>query len=61
VTLTVRNRGSRPHTWTTEAFDTGPIEAGETKTLRVVLPAQGQLRYFCRFHEAQGMQGAFST
>jgi plastocyanin len=60
VTVTLTNEGDLPHTFTIDdtAVDE-EVAAGESATVEVTLPDRGSLRYYCRFHVAGGMQGAF--
>lgn len=61
VTVELRNEGDAEHTFTIDALDVDEVvDAGETAEVAVMLPEEGPVRFTCRFHEAQGMQGAFS-
>ncbi len=60
TTITVRNEGFLPHTFTAVdgSFDSGQLEAGETFELTVEEP--GVYEVFCTFHgtaEGEGMAG----
>jgi plastocyanin len=35
------------------------LEAGATATVTFTMPASGHLNFYCKFHKATGMQGAF--
>lgn len=60
VTITLTNEGDLPHTFTVDELDIDEqLAGGESKTVDVTLPDSGQLPFYCRFHVASGMQGAF--
>lgn len=60
VTVELRNEGDAQHTFTIEALDVDEVvDGGDTAEVAVVLPEESPVRFTCRFHEAQGMQGAF--
>jgi plastocyanin len=60
VALTLTNEGDLPHTFTIDEADVDEeVAAGASTTVEVTLPENGSLRYYCRFHVAGGMQGAF--
>jgi plastocyanin len=60
VTITLENEGDLPHTFTIDEADIDEeVAAGQRATVEVTLPERGSLRYYCRFHAAGGMQGAF--
>lgn len=61
VTVQVTNEGDAPHTFTVDSLGIDEVvNAGESAEVTVDLPEEvGTLRYYCRFHAAQGMQGAF--
>lgn len=60
VTLRLKNDGQIVHTFTVTALGVDEtVQPGATKEASVTLPSSGAVRFFCRFHEAQGMQGAF--
>jgi len=57
VTLTLRNEGLVDHTFTTEDPATDVVvPARQSRTVTVSLGRA--VAYFCRFHQANGMQGA---
>jgi plastocyanin len=58
--VTLKNEGNATHTFTiaSPAVDV-TVDAGKTATAEVALPATGTVPFFCRFHQGQGMQGAF--
>ncbi len=35
------------------------VQPGATGEASVTLPSSGAVRFYCRFHQGQGMQGAF--
>lgn len=60
VTVELHNEGDAQHTFTIDALDVDEVvDAGETAEVTVELPDEGPVRFTCRFHEAQGMQGSF--
>lgn len=60
VMLRLKNEGDIVHTFTvTELGVDETVQPGATKETSVTLPSSGAVRFFCRFHEGQGMQGAF--
>lgn len=60
VKIMLKNDGSMAHTFTvdTPKVDVTVAAAG-TGVAGFALPASGAVRFYCRFHAAQGMQGAF--
>ncbi|MGH9025282.1 MAG: cupredoxin domain-containing protein [Acidimicrobiia bacterium] len=60
VTVTVNNEGEAAHTFTIDDHDVDvEVAPGDTAEATVTVPDGSALRYYCRFHEGQGMQGAF--
>jgi plastocyanin len=60
VEVTLENEGKLAHTFTIDGTDVDEqVDAGQKKTVEVTLPADGSLRFYCRFHVGSGMQGAF--
>jgi plastocyanin len=58
--VTVTNTGSALHNLTVESLGIDEdVQAGETITLQVTLPDSGSLPFVCKYHVANGMQGAF--
>lgn len=56
------NEGSTGHTFTIQDQDVDLVlEPDQRQTVEVVIPDSGTLQFICRFHEAQGMKGAFFT
>jgi len=55
--LNLHNEGKAAHTFTTAGVDE-TVQPGEKKTVTVTGPASGAVVFSCRFHQAQGMQGA---
>ena len=47
-TITFVNRDKAPHTAETEGFDTGRLDRGQSKRIKVGEP--GTYEYFCDFH-----------
>ncbi|HEV2891508.1 MAG TPA: cupredoxin domain-containing protein [Frankiaceae bacterium] len=60
LTLKLENEGAAAHTLTIDGLGVDvtvqPDAKGEAS---VTLPASGAVRFYCRFHQGQGMQGAF--
>lgn len=60
VRVVLKNEGKAGHTFTIDGAGVDQaLEPGSTKTVRVQLPSSGSLTFYCRFHRASGMQGAF--
>ena len=55
-TVTFTNQDSAPHTATSDAFDTGTLQSGQSAT--VTVPA-GKHGYKCRFHSS--MKGSVNA
>jgi plastocyanin len=62
VTVDLSNKGQASHTFTIDGTDVdSELDADGTATVEVQVPDKGPLVFYCRFHEGQGMQGAFFT
>jgi plastocyanin len=60
VTVTLKREGSLPHTFTIDEVKVDKTLAPETTTtVSFDMPASGHLNFYCKFHRAGGMQGAF--
>ena len=61
VTVTLKNAGSFPHTFTSPALNVNAtLQPDETKAITVTLPQRGATEFHCTFHQqSNGMQGAF--
>lgn len=60
VTVELVNEGSATHTFTSDALGADEeIGPGDEASVTVTLPDEGAVEFHCRFHEAQGMKGAF--
>ncbi|MET0902518.1 MAG: cupredoxin domain-containing protein [Acidimicrobiales bacterium] len=60
VTVSLFNEGDTTHTFTIDSLGIDEELAPEaTLEVEVTLPESGAVRYYCRFHADQGMQGAF--
>lgn len=60
VKVTLTNSGAMPHTFTIDKPKVDvQVDAGKDGTATVTLPASGALAFYCKFHKAAGMQGAF--
>ena len=58
--VTVTNGGSALHNLTIESLEIDEdVQAGETINVEVTLPDSGSVPFVCKYHEANGMQGAF--
>jgi plastocyanin len=61
VSVTVKNEGSAPHTFTADdgSFDE-QVSPGAEATVEVTIPANGKpVSFHCDFHASSGMKGAF--
>jgi plastocyanin len=62
VEVSLKNEGEARHSFTIDATNTNvELDAGQKNTTTVTLPASGALVFYCSFHLAAGMQGAFSV
>ena len=60
VTVELENEGDATHTFTIDSLDIDEeVAPGDTAEVEVTMPSSGAIRYYCRFHDSQGMQGAF--
>lgn len=60
VKVKLANEGAAPHTFTIDALKVDQtVKAGENANVTVTLPASGAVAFYCKFHQSQGMQGAF--
>lgn len=58
-TLRLKNEGQTPHTFSSTALGVDEeLLPGESKTVTVTAPPTGNALVICRYHQAQGMQGA---
>jgi plastocyanin len=63
VSVTVKNEGSAPHTFTADdgSFDE-QVSPGDETTVEVTIRANGKpVAFHCDFHASSGMKGAFFT
>jgi plastocyanin len=60
LSVTVKNTGVALHNFTVASikFDKD-IPVGKALHLRVKVPADGPIAFFCKYHPGLGMQGAF--
>lgn len=57
--IQLRNDGESPHTFTSTALGIDEqLDPKQRKTVTVTAPQSGVALFFCRLHQAQGMQGA---
>jgi plastocyanin len=62
IEVTLANTGDAPHTFTIDEYNVDvEIAAGEEMIVTVIPSEPGEFNFYCRFHQAQGMQGAIST
>jgi len=60
VTVELVNEGNATHTFTSDALGVDEdVDASESSSVTVTLPEEGAVEFHCRFHEGQGMRGAF--
>src|SRR3954451_2051002 len=63
VTITVKNEGSAPHTFTSDALSVDQqVSPGKSKKLTLTVPDSPKaFEFHCNFHGNMGMRGAFYT
>jgi plastocyanin len=62
VEISLKNEGETQHTFTIDETKTNvEVAPGKSGNVKVKLPASGALAFYCSFHRASGMQGAFSV
>lgn len=62
VSVELTNEGEAAHTFTIDSLNIDQeLQPGESRTVEVELPEEGQLVFYCRFHDGQGMKGAFNV
>ena len=60
VTVELVNEGNATHTFTSDALGVDEeLGGGDTSSVTITLPEEGAVEFHCRFHEGQGMKGAF--
>ncbi len=60
ATITLRNEGDAAHTFTSDALSVDEeLEPGDKKKVKVEIGTETRYEFWCRFHRAQGMRGAF--
>jgi plastocyanin len=60
--VALKNEGAAPHTFTsTELGVDKELKPGESTTVEITVPSADAVAFFCRFHQAGGMQGAVFT
>jgi len=60
--IRLTNSGAAPHTFTIDEFDVDAEIQPRTETTVLVTPSEaGRFTYYCRFHEAQEMEGALTV
>jgi plastocyanin len=62
VEISLKNDGEALHTFTIDEPKTNvEVAPGKSGSVKVTMPATGALAFYCNFHRASGMQGAFSV
>lgn len=62
VKVALENEGKAPHTFTIDDLGIDRVlQPGDKATVTVKLPTGGTVAFYCRFHKAMGMQGAFAV
>ena len=62
VDISLKNEGEARHSFTIDETSTNvELDAGQSSSVKVTLPASGALAFYCSFHRGSGMQGAFSV
>jgi plastocyanin len=60
ISVELKNEGSVPHTFTIDSLKIDKeLQPDKTADVSVKLPSSGVIVFYCRFHQASGMQGAF--
>lgn len=60
IEVTITNSGSALHNLSVESLGIDEdVQAGETINVEVALPDSGSVPFTCKYHVANGMQGAF--
>jgi plastocyanin len=60
VTVELANEGNATHTFTSDALGVDEeLSGGDSSSVTITLPEEGAVEFHCRFHEGQGMKGAF--
>jgi plastocyanin len=62
LVVELHNKGFTAHTFTIDAPHVDVVvDRGHDRTVTITLPSQpGRLRFYCRFHAAEGMRGQIS-
>ncbi len=62
ITVNLKNEGQATHTFTIDALGIDQqVAAGEEATVQVHAAEAGDLRFYCRFHGASGMEGTIKV
>jgi plastocyanin len=60
VAVELVNEGNATHTFTSDALGVDEeLGGGDSSSVTITLPEEGAVEFHCRFHEGQGMKGAF--
>ncbi|MEX2395172.1 MAG: cupredoxin domain-containing protein [Actinomycetota bacterium] len=58
--ITLTNEGDVAHTFTSDALDFDEeLQPGDSKEIEVAIGTETRYEFYCRFHQGQGMRGAF--
>jgi plastocyanin len=58
--IELRNEGDSTHTFTSDTLDFDvELEPGATEEVTVEIGTETRYEFYCRFHQGQGMRGAF--
>ena len=62
VTLEIKNEGKTAHTFTSTTLNVDQtLSPGQKTDVDVTVPSSGPTEFHCKFHQGQGMQGAFAV
>jgi plastocyanin len=58
--ITLTNESDVPHTFTADELDVDEeLQPGDSKEIEVDIGTESRYEFYCRFHQGQGMRGAF--
>jgi plastocyanin len=58
--ITLKNEGDVAHTFTADELDIDEeLQPGASKEIEVAIGTETRYEFYCRFHQGQGMRGAF--
>ena len=63
ITLELENESAAPHTFTSDVLGVDEqVSPGQSASVEITVPSSGNaFRFYCRFHQSAGMQGAVFT